>query len=321
MAHLQVIKGGEVMGMGLADYIWLDDHGQLNFKKMSVLIGKNEKGEPVPLAERQTTQHFLDCTNNNCPSMDGWGECSCEPKHTTRILVPCFYLPDPTRPQPSYIVLCEVRDNEDFCIETNNRAKLRKALKARGPQSNLIWFGYEQDYAMQEANSAIEDDGFEARAFNAAERHIGACFDAGLFMHSAWDSPGAEMWDFKIGYRGFPQDLDPDPPNPLVVSDHLVIARYLMEKIGGGKGLAPKWDNLCAYVSTPAMRDPGDPLGETEALVEKLADVGETRIVPHPSRKNTVRCIEVDPDEACDPYNLALDVLNVVWPLAEIIEE
>jgi len=308
MAHLKVIKGGGgVVGMGLADYIWLDDHGDIVFKKKSILITKDEKGEPIPILDRWTfynTTHTLECQG-----VDG-----CDCPGTTRILVPFFYLPDPTRPQPNYIVLCEMRGDDDYGIESDFRGKVREALDLRGKPANLVWFGFEQDYSHQEADEE-EDPQFEARRFQIAERHIGACFDAGLLFHSAWNPPLAPEWDFKIGYRGFPQDLDPDPPNALVVADHLIIARYLMEKIGASKGLSPCWSCLSVFVSTPALREPGtDVAAVSEYLSNALKDIGKPRLVPHPTRGG-VQCVEVTCDSPADPYALALNVLNAVWPI------
>jgi hypothetical protein len=310
MAHLQLIKGGEVMGMGLADYVWLTDDGDINFKKKSVLIAKDKAGDPAPLADRWTFSHCPECDN----------ECECEDA-VTRILVPCFYLPDPTRPNPSYIVLCEVRDADDVCVESNWRAKLRAAMDERGSGANLVYFGFEQDYAHAEA-SGSEDSGFEARRFAAAERHIGAMFDAGLLFHSAWNSPGSEHWDFKVGVRGFPNDLDPDPPNALIVADHLIIARYLMEKICGSHGIVPLWEDLASFVSTDALRQPGsDFAAEADRLDEALTELGRTRRVPHPTRGGT-SCIELTQESPDDfghpdvnPYKLALEVLCAAWPL------
>lgn len=307
MTHLQVIKGGEVLGMGLADYVWLGEDGEINFKKKSILIAKNDKGDPAPLAERWT---FANC-NCNC---DNGLSCSCDQK--TNILVPCFYLPDPTRPQPNYIVLCELRDEQDHCTKTNERAKLRKALKDRGPTANLVWYGFEQDYEHIEAGEQ-EGDAFEARRFGVAERHIGACFDAGLLFHSAWNPPGDTTWDFKVGYRGFPQDLDPDPPNALIVADHLIVARYLMEKICGSQGLRPYWGHLTPFLSTPALRDlDSDQKAESEHIERAVLGLGDPRILPHPTRGG-FQCIEVGREEPGDPYRVALDVLNAVWPLEE----
>lgn len=315
MNHLKVIKGGEAMGMGLADYIWLNDDGELQFKKRSILIGKDAKGEPVPLVERWTfqyTEHDVDCVIDETGTT--WS-CSCKDlDHTSRILVPCFFLPDPTRPQPSYIVLCEVRDVDDECVKSNTRAKLRQAFDARGKQTNLVWFGFEQDYTHSEIGSA-EENGFEARRFKSAERHIGAMFDAGLMFHNAWNSPGQEKWDFKIGYRGFPQDLDPHPPNALIVSDHVVIARYLMEKICASDGLYAHWINIAAYVSTPVLRELGNHNGlEAQNIEMACAGIGETRKLSLPTRPEW-QCVEICLDKASDPYALAFDVLNAVWPL------
>jgi len=315
--HLRVIKGGEAMGMGLADYVWLNDHGNISFKKKSVLIAKDDKGDPAPLADRWTLEFCPDCDDEHRTERTEYDldECECEGA-TSRILVPCFYLPDPTRPQPNYIVLCELRDADDHCIESNWRSKLRKALEARGKMSNLVWFGFEQDYEHQEAGDG-EDEGFEARRFAASERHIGACFDAGLLFHSAWNPPGGASWDFKVGYRGFPQDLDPDPPNALIVADHLIIARYLMEKIGGSKGLVPAWDDLSVFISTPDLRDiSSDAAAEAHRLKFVLSDLGRTRHLPHPTQGG-YQCIQVHRDEFADPYKLALDVLTAVWPPEE----
>jgi len=306
MSHLQVVQGGEVMGMGLADYVWFDGD-DLNFKKKSILIGKNGKGEPIPLVDRWTFSH----TNHEDDCEQGW---ACECSEVRHILVPCFYLPDPTRPQPNYIVLCEVRDEHDECIEENWRAKLRQALELRGPNHKLVWFGFEQDYTLVDAD---ESEGSAGQKFEAAERHIGACFDAGLLFHSAWNPLGADCWDFKVGYRGFPQDLDPDPPSALVVADHAAVARYLMEKIGGSKGLIPQWDDLTPFVSTPALREPGgDHDAERKRMFEALGSLGQPQHLPHPARGG-FQCIEVVRDEPENPYKLALGVLDAVWPVHE----
>lgn len=298
MAHLRIIKGGEVMGMGLADYVWLDPEGHIFFKKKSILIGKNDKGEPEPILERWT---FLDD-----PGPEP------RPDHTL-VLVPCFYLPDPTRPQPNYIVICELRDQDDHCVEHNERAKLREALDHRGKQVNLIWFGFEQNYLFQEASGG-EEAGFPARCFDTAERHIGACFDSGILFHSAWNPPSGDVWDFKIGYRAFPQDLDPDPPNALVVADHVVVARYLMGKIGGSKGIIPLWHDLSIFISTAALRElGGDEKAEATRIENALQGKGGLRRVPHPVRGG-VQCIELDCSEPSNPYTLAHTALTAVWP-------
>jgi hypothetical protein len=315
MAQLQVIKGGggEAMGMGLADYIWVGDDGGIYFKKKTILVGKDEKGDPVPLIQRWGLSGcgcLGDCT---AP-----GSAPC-PNPQEKILSPCFYLPDPTRPQPCYIVLCEIRDATDQA--QGWRSKLRKAQKARGPSAKLVWFGFEQDYSLESGGEDSPD--LAERQFLTSERHIGACFDAGLLLHSAWNMPGcSESWDFKVGVRGFPHDLDPDPPSALVVADHLVIAQYLMEKVGAEKGLFTRWLRQSVFVSTAALREPGGvQMDQAELLKVKLAGEGRTlRSVPHPINGGC-HCVEVNLEEYMDPYRLALDVLEAVWPLAPTADQ
>ena len=307
MAHLQVIRGGEVLGM--SDYVWLDDKGKINSKKKSIIVGKNGKGEPEPILDRWT---FFDYPSPFGP----FGEfCDDEDQESPRtlVLVPCFYLPDPTRPQPCYIVICELRDEEDHCIKNNDRAKLRHAIEDRGMQSNLVWFGFEQNYTLDWAGSD-SGNGFEATRFAAAERHIGACFDSGILFHSAWNPPEYDIWDFKVGYRAFPQDLDPDPPNALIVADHLIVARYLMEKICGSKGLSPYWEDLDIFISTAAMREPGgNEDAEAVRIENALQGKGDIRRLPHPTRGG-VQCIELNPKKPNNPYTMAHAVLTAVWP-------
>lgn len=307
MAHLQVVKGGEAMGMGLADFIWLDEDGSLSWKKMSILVTKDERGDPMPLISRQTVEFFGSDGDN-------------EAEGTTLILVPVHFLPDPTRPQPNFLILCEVRDSSDYPVPWNARAKLRVSMKLLGDDSKLVFFGFEQDYVLGDARGADwkEDPApdFEERKFLSAERHLGSCFDAGLLIHSITNYTGYDTFDFKVGVRGFPQDIDPDPPHALVVADHLVIARYLMHKIGAEKGLIPAWEALSIFVSNATLR--GSDIAsvernETDMLMGALGDLGTLRRLPHPEKGGT-RCIQVVRDNPADPYQLALEVLAALMP-------
>lgn len=319
MSRLQVIKGGsDALGLGLADFLWVSDVG-VTFKKKVILVGKDDKGTPVPLLPRWTFDediHLSNCPTHQSPDWD----CTCGGITATRILVPCFFLPDPTRPQPNYLVLCEVRDAEDKCLEDDYRGQLRKALARRGPAARLVWFGFEQDYQLHDVGQE-GSPGLAERRFLTSERHLGACFDAGLLIHSAWNPAWAETCEFKVGYRGFPQDLDPDPPSALVVADHLVVAHYLMEKVGAEKGLYPHWKQQAIFISTAALREPGDWKTEAASLMRVLAGDGRTlRRVPHPVNGGC-QCIEVTLSDYSNPYKLALDVLEAVWPLEAALSE
>lgn len=310
MARLQVIKGGSgSLGMGFADYIWVGENGLIGFKKKTILVGKDSKGDPVPLVPRWS---FSAC---DCEDVSPNHQCDDTRDH---ILSPCFYLPDPTRPAPSYIVLCEVRDTNDTCPPENYRSALRKAMKVRGPTSKLLWFGFEQGYVLKDADRESPSPNLAERRFLTSERHMGACFDAGLMLHSAWNPSwaGECEFEFKVGVRGFPQDLDPDPTTALIVTDHLMIAQYLLEKVGNEKGLVPIWHSLSLFVSTPELREPGgDSEAQAQILMKRLAGDGLTlRGVPNPVNSG-IQCIEVSLDGYANPYKLALDVLEAIWPL------
>lgn len=305
MSRLQVIKGGggETLGMGLADYIWVTDQGHIVCKKKTILVGKDEKGESVPLIQRW---NYAACgCFNECEAPSGH---PC-PHPQTLVLAPAFYLPDPTRPQPCYIVLCESRDGQDKAFGL--RSHLRKALAARGPAAKLVWFGFEQQYRLEPLDQGSQD--LAERQFLTSERHMGACFDAGIMLHSVRNQPSSPRpAEFKVGVRNFPQDHDPDPPSALVISDHLVIAQYLMEKIGAEKGLNPQWLQQSLFVSTAELRELGGNQRRQAALLgSKFKD---PRWVPHPTNGGCM-CMEISPGQSQNPYQRALTVLEAVWPL------
>ena len=291
MSHLQVVQGGQVMGMGIADYVWLDEDGDLEWKKKTILLAKDNKGQPVPLLERWTT--------------------STDKEHV--ILVPCHYLPDPTRQQPHFLVLCEVRDLDDIPLKTERRALLRKLQASKGEWGRLTWFGFMQDYSLDTDDIKVKN--------LVGERHFGACYESGIYIHSMTDWPGANISDFKVGYRHFPHDIDQDPANALVVADHLFIARYLMHKVAAEHGTTVDWEGLTVYVTTPDLREPGaNQQAISKDLMEKLYpfthkgrdEEPEDLVskVPDPVR-GQVQCIRVVSDDS-HPYTLAHDILDAL---------
>ena len=225
---LRVIHGGPTaptQGIGLADYVWISPDGDLESKTRIIPVGVDANKEPVPVIDRWTAH-----TN-----------------HGPILLSPCHYLPDPLRPQPSFITLCEVRDKDDNCPVSNHRNTLRHLLG----RDQTIWWGFRQEYELYE--SAVNVEAAPKEHFAVAERHLGACMDAGLMIHSADLATG----NFKVGHRGMPATVDPDAPTALVVADHLWIARYLLTKVAREYGLEPSYANLqcAAFFSTERMRN------------------------------------------------------------------
>ena len=50
--HGQMTVRGEVLDMGLTDYVWLDNDGGINVKKKSILIARDASGDISPVAKR-----------------------------------------------------------------------------------------------------------------------------------------------------------------------------------------------------------------------------------------------------------------------------
>ncbi len=239
-----------------AEYIWIDGHkptAQLR-SKTRILEKAVRTVSELPewgfdgSSTEQAEGHFSDCG-----------------------LKPVFFVPDPIRGVPHILVLCEVL-NADGTIHTSNaRAKLRDVLKKYKSQD--AWFGIEQEYTMFNGERPL---GFPETGFpepqgkyycgvgatnivgrELVEAHMEACLKAGLKVYgiNAEVMPG--QWEFQIGTAG-----------ALEVSDHMWIARWLLNRLGEDFGitisLSPKpqegdWNGAGAHVnfSTKAMRAPG----------------------------------------------------------------
>lgn len=248
MSGLKVISGQSPAFLGLADYVWVHQN-KLHAKSRVIAVTKDDRGELVPDIQRWTTS-VQDPDN---PRSD-----------LLTILSPCHYLPDPLRPQPCFITLSEVRDLKDEVVSDNHRAKLRDFIEKHERGRLMAWWGFGQEFQLV----SPEGDAFPTRdlkvpreAFKIVERHLGACLDAGLQIHSTrWED--GRPWSFKVGYRQMPREIENDFDNPkehaLTVADHLWIARFLLEKVARESGWDVKWEvegfTCRLYFSTAEMR-------------------------------------------------------------------
>jgi len=294
---LRLIHGGPdtpTQAIGLADYVWVSPGGILKAKTRVIPVGVDANKDFVPVIERWTA-------------------------HTEEgiiILSPCHYLPDPLRPQPSFITLCEVRDRDDNCPHTNYRSALRDLLGRDDP----VWWGFRQGFGLLSLDPAGPPRAKDV--LMVIERHIGACMDAGLMIHSA-DLHGS---NFKVGYRGMPSTVDPDAATALVVADHLWIARYLLIKVAREYGLSPSFRgsglNSSAFFSTERIRrmaSTGIDLADTILrLGTALAEDGNSSWLPAlracvVSSSGGFECIEDQrPPTNMDPYRIAGRLLKAI---------
>ncbi|MEZ4319249.1 MAG: glutamine synthetase GlnII [Myxococcota bacterium] len=232
---------------------------------------------------RSKTRIVTDAGNLPQWGFDGSSTNQAPGNNSECILKPVFTCPDPIRGNPHILVLCEVYDADGNPHRTNERANLRNTFeKFKGEEP---WFGIEQEYTMFRNSRPLgwPEGGYpapqgpfycgvgadEVFGRELVEEHLDACLAAGLHFYgiNAEVMPG--QWEFQIGTAG-----------PIEVSDHLLIARYLLYRLGEKHNISvtlyPKpvhgdWNGAGAHTnfSTKAMREAGG-MAVIEAAIQKL---------------------------------------------------
>jgi glutamine synthetase len=216
-------------------------------------------------------------------SFDGSSTGQAEGHNSDCLLKPVFVCNDPLRGGNSKLVLCEVLTGDGQPHPTNSRAQLREVVEKHADEEP--WFGIEQEYTMFSGGRPLgwPEHGYpapqgpfycgvgadEVFGREIVEEHLQACIDAGLKIYgiNAEVMPG--QWEFQIGTAG-----------PIEVSDHLLVARWLLYRIGEEYGVSvtldPKpvrgdWNGAGAHtnVSTKAMREEGG-MEAIQAAMAKL---------------------------------------------------
>tara|TARA_Y100000310_G_scaffold91693_5_gene89181 strand:+ start:5954 stop:6844 length:891 start_codon:yes stop_codon:yes gene_type:complete len=231
--------------MGLADYIWLDGVGNIHVKKKAIYLVAEVDGQ------------------SNVPVLEPWvATVTLQEGETERLLLsPAHYIPDPLRGEGNYVVLCEARNEDNESHPTNTRATLRNFVEAQGDPLGT-WWGWRQGYTFGGKPTAEH--------YVAAERHLCACLDAGLFLHSGQVDAPSGKWSFKLGPRAFPDALDPEPPSCAQMPDNLVFGRYFLEKIARENGWGLEYTNLSVYLSTDKVRSPMDQGEDAQTIADML---------------------------------------------------
>lgn len=265
----------------IAEYIWHD--GDVPTQKLR--------------SKTRVLQHNVD------PSLDFFPEWGYDGSSTNQaagedsdlILKPAFFCKDPVRGGDNYLVLCEVFNPDGKTPHaTNQRSKLRELMQNGGGEKYEPWIGFEQEYTFIQNNRVLgwPENGYPAPqgpfycsvgadvnyGREIAEEHMEACMQAGLAFYgiNAEVMPG--QWEFQIGYRG----IKGEAADPLTLSDHLWVARYLVNLIAERYGVTVTIDNkpmkgdwngsgMHTNFSTNETRDPKKGMAAIEESVARLA--------------------------------------------------
>ena len=253
------------MSVYYAEYIWID--GAVPTAKLRCKTRVLPVGTEPPVwgfdgsSTNQAVGHSSDC-----------------------VLKPVFQCHDPVRGGASVLVLCEVLNTDMTPHRSNTRAACRQAADTYA--SHEMWYGIEQEYTFFEGTRPLgwPDNGFpapqggyycgvgsdEVFGREIVEAHMEACVQAGLLISgiNAEVMPG--QWEFQVG-----------PADPVAVSDHLWVARWLLYRIAEDYGVSatldPKpvkgdWNGAGAHTnySTRAMRESLDAcMAGAEALRDR----------------------------------------------------
>jgi glutamine synthetase len=208
------------------------------------------------------------------------------------MLHPVCFVNDPIRGEGNFLVMCEVMNEDSTPHESNARSKLRAVLDA-GAAKEDPWFGFEQEYTLFRGRDPLgwPKGGYpapqgpfycgvgadEVYGRPLVEKHTDACIDAGLMIYGTNAEVMPGQWEFQIGYRGFKGES----ANPLTVSDHLWISRWLLYRLGEdfniNATLHPKpvkgdWNGAGAHTnfSTNATRDEATGMDAIKVAITKL---------------------------------------------------
>lgn len=257
------------------EYVWIDGHEPTKHVRSKTKIVEFKDG-------------YLPSSATEFPvwGFDGSSTYQAEGHSSDRVLVPMCFIKDPLRAgeehsysvmgtslttrNPHYIVLCEVFMPDGVTPHpSNTRAKLREVLDA-GAAADEPWVGIEQEYTLMRDGRILgwPDRGYpppqgpfycgvgadEVAGRAVVEAHMDACLNAGILLAGVNAEVLLGQWEFQVGTG-----------DPLTISDHLWLARWLLYRVGEDHGVSatlhPKpaqgdWNGTGAHTnfSTAAMR-------------------------------------------------------------------
>ena len=257
-----------------AEYIWIDGT------------------KPLPYVRSKTK--IIDAGTTEFPiwGFDGSSTNQAPGENSDCVLRPVFTCPDPIRGGEDVLVLADVclPDGNMTPHPTNTRAACVETYEKYADQEP--WFGIEQEYTFFKENRPLgwPIEGYpapqgpyycgvgaiEIAGRDIVEDHTQACSEAELSISGTNAEVMLGQWEFQIG-----------PIDPVAVSDHLWVARYLLYRIAenyrvdatlSAQPMKGDWNGAGAHTnfSTNAMREGYDAV---IAACESLG--GEGKIEEH----------------------------------------
>lgn len=260
-------------------YIWIDGAKPTHTLRSKLRIIEHPDG-PITL--------------NDFPDwgFDGSSTYQAEGSDSDLTLKPACFVRDPLREGQHYLLLCEVMNPDGTPHPTNKRALLNELME-KGGKNFEPWVGFEQEYTLFDGQTPL---GWPERGYPAPQgpfycgvgadevfgrdlvtEHTNACIKAGIMIFgiNAEVMPG--QWEFQIGYRG----ISSESADPVNVSDHMWLARWLLYRIGENYNISatldPKpikgdWNGAGQHTnfSTNEMRDPSTGKQALETAIKKL---------------------------------------------------
>jgi glutamine synthetase len=263
-----------------AEYIWIDgDQPTKKLRSKTRILESSTKGV-TQLADLPEW------------GFDGSSTYQASGHNSDLVLKPIALFKDPLRGPGNVLVMCEVFDDDNCAVPSNTRSMLRNILQ-EGGDSHGIWIGFEQEYTFFQENRPL---GWPVNGFpkpqgpyycgvgadkifgrSIVEEHAKACLDSGIMIYGINGEVMPGQWEFQIGYRG----CNTESPDPLTVSDHLWVARWLLGRVAENynvsvslenKPVKGDWNGAGTHTnfSSKSMRNPSTGKEEIHNFIEEL---------------------------------------------------
>jgi len=264
----------------IAEYIWIDGSYPTSKLRSKTKVFQIE-GNVLSL--EQIPQWTFDGSSTGQATSDK-SDC---------VLIPVTFCKDPVRADHpgAVLVLCEVFTADGKPHATNKRRALAELLEKKADKKPLC--GIEQEYTLFKSGTPLgwPTGGYppqqgpyycgvgsdEVCGRELVEEHMTACLTAGIRICGVNAEVMPGQWEFQIGTA-----------DPLTVSDHLWLSRWLLYRIGEKHGINAKLDpkpvkelnGAGAHTnwSTEATRHPNSGLSEIDRILSILRGRHELHI-------------------------------------------